>query len=412
MIIRFFIFGAFYFLPDLFIRSGIKALYKKNSIAIKKRYQWVSVIFFLLIIFFTSISKILPPSINRAFSYFIGLFAGIVLFKLAMAFILILQDIVRLPMSFLKKKSDKQSGKKIQLLSRRTFIVKTSILVGALPFSGMLYGMIRGKHQFTIHYETFYFDDLPKEFDGLSITQFSDLHIGSWNYSEKKYLEKLKTMIQDLQSDILVFTGDIVNSRATEMHGWFEVFQSLSAPLGKFSILGNHDYGDYVDWKNEEAKEENLKEVKNIHPKLGFQLLLNEHISIKKNNTELFIVGVENWGKGDFPKFGDIEKASAGIPSNAFKILLSHDPSHWDAKILSSEFPPQLTLSGHTHGFQMGIETPAFRFSPSQWVYEQWAGAYEKNNKIIYVNRGVGTVGYPGRIGIWPEITKIILKRK
>lgn len=182
--------------------------------------------------------------------------------------------------------------------------------------------------------------------------------------------------------------------------------------MGKLSILGNHDYGDYVQWKSDAEKAENLQHVKEIHPRIGFQLLLNEHILLERNGQQLYIIGVENWGKGDFPKLADMPKATAGIPENAFRILLSHDPSHWEAKVLQENDPPQLMLSGHTHGFQMGIETPAFRFSPAQFVYDQWAGLYTKDDRTIYVNRGIGTVGYPGRLGIWPEITKITLRKQ
>lgn len=410
--IRFLIIGVLYFSPDIFIMSGLKSLFINNAKKVRRRYVHISISVFILIMLLFAISGYLPASLNRAFSYLSGVFAGILLFKLCMAIVLLLQDVVRIPMSLINPPEHNNSKKRIPLHSRRKFIVQASVLFGSVPFAGMIYGMIRGRYRFTVHKETIYYENLPAAFDGVSITQFSDLHIGSWNLSEKHHLVEFKELLQSLQTDILFFTGDIVNSRADEMDGWFEVFQSLQAPLGKFSILGNHDYGDYVHWKTEEDKAANLEQVKAIHPQLGFDLLLNENRVIEKDGEKLFLMGVENWGMGDFPKFGDIKKASADIPSNGFKILLSHDPSHWDAKILEEEFPPQLTLSGHTHGFQMGIETPAFRFSPSQWVYEQWAGLYEKKGVYIYVNRGVGTVGYPGRIGIWPEITQITLRKK
>lgn len=316
------------------------------------------------------------------------------------------------PLVYSPGKKEKISSDAPVFVGRRKFIAQSILLVGAIPFSGFLFGIFKGRYNFTIHRTSVYFDDLPSAFDGLKITQLSDLHIGSWDKFSKHQLEYMVELVQSLNSDIIFFTGDLVNSRADEMDGWFETFNKLKAPLGNFSVLGNHDYGDYVDWKTETDREQNLNLVKNIHPQIGFKLLLNENISIDRNGEKIHIIGVENWGTGHFPKFGDIQKASDGIPENAFKILLSHDPSHWRAKVLEQENPPQLTLSGHTHGFQMGIEIPAIRFSPSQFIYKEWAGLYQTGKNYIYVNRGLGTVGYPGRIGIWPEITEITLKKK
>ena len=210
---------------------------------------------------------------------------------------------------------------------------------------------------------------------------------------------------------MLLFTGDIVNNKAEEMDSWIDIFKKLEAPLGKFSILGNHDYGDYVDWKSKEDKSVNFQAVKEIHPKIGFDLLLDEHRYLEKNGQKIAIVGVENWGKG-FNQAGDLEKASLGIEKEDFKILMSHDPSHWENIVKQDAFNYHLTLSGHTHGLQMGIEIPGFfRWSPSQYVYKQWAGLYEEFGRFINVNRGFGYHAFPGRVGIWPEITVITLKK-
>ncbi|MFN3940636.1 MAG: metallophosphoesterase, partial [Chitinophagales bacterium] len=281
----------------------------------------------------------------------------------------------------------------------------------AIPFGGFIYGMVKGRYNFTIHRETLFFDDLPQAFDGVTITQISDLHIGSWDHFSKPQLEYMVSEVNALDSDFVCFTGDIVNSRADEMAGWFDTFKNIRARSGKFSILGNHDYGDYVHWKTEAERNKNFAEVKNIHPQIGFQLLLNDKISIERNGEYIHFVGIENWGAGDFPKFGDLDKAAAGLSAKDFIVLLSHDPSFWEGHALQHASKPQLTLSGHTHGFQMGVEIPGFRFSPSQWVYTQWAGIYQKGKQFIYVNRGLGTVGYPGRLGIWPEITQLTLRR-
>ncbi|MFN0276013.1 MAG: metallophosphoesterase [Chitinophagales bacterium] len=411
LLIRFLFLAGVYFLPDFFIVSGLKRLFQKNQKKAKRIYITSSIGFFIFIIIAVSLSGSLPPQVITVINYIFGIFTGFVFFKLGAFIFLLLEDSIRLPLSYFKRKKTHENGKR-KFISRRKFISQTAMVAGLVPFSGFIYGMFRGRYQFTIKKEILYFENLPQSFEGVTLTHFSDLHIGSWRTGEKDKLEYLVEIIQSLQSDILLYTGDIVNSKASEMNGWYDVFKKLSAPLGKFSVLGNHDYGDYVNWKSEDEKAKNLLQVKEIHPQIGFDLLLDENRMLEKEGEKLFIVGVENWGKGDFPKIGDVKKASDGIDNTAFKILLTHDPSHWDAKVLEEEYPPQLTLSGHTHGFQMGIETPAFRFSPSQWVYEQWAGLYEKKKTYLYVNRGIGTVGYPGRIGIWPEITQITLRKK
>ncbi|MBC8047882.1 MAG: metallophosphoesterase [Fimbriimonadaceae bacterium] len=413
IIIRLVTLAVFYFISDIFLVPAIKNLFDKNPKKAAHIFWWINLglLFLACLAFF--IQRYVNEDIARFFLYFFGVFMAFLFSKLIFGVLLFAEFIIRLIVSIFKNKGIRPNkpGEKY-LVSRRKFISQTSFLIGAIPFSGFIYGMIKGKYDFTVHKETLFFDDLPAAFDGITITQISDLHMGSWDAFAKHKLEYLVELIQSLQSDILFFTGDIVNSKADEMDGWYDVFNNLAAPLGKYSILGNHDYGDYVKWETDAEEEDNLNRVKNIHPQLGFQLLLNQNTVIEKGEDKLFIIGVENWGKGDFPKIGDIKKASEGIQKDAFKILLSHDPSHWNAKVLEEEFPPQLTLSGHTHGFQMGIEIPAFRFSPSQWIYEQWAGIYQKGKNYLYVNRGLGTVGYPGRIGIWPEVTQITLKRK
>jgi hypothetical protein len=413
LLLRVLLLALFYFVPDFLILPAVKKAFEPKRKMAASRY-WIinSTVFVFACIIFLSI-RYLPDGLSRVALYLFGVCAGILLSKLLVAIILGMEALLRCITSivqFLFKK--REIGPRKFIRSRRKFIAQSALLLGALPFGGFMYGLFKGRYQFTLHKEVIYFDDLPAAFDGFTITQYSDLHIGSWNIAAKHQLEDAVKLMQSLNSDIVFFTGDIVNSKATEMEGWYETLNVVSAPFGKFSVLGNHDYGDYVNWKSEDEKKANLEAVKNIHPKLGFELLLNEHKRIERDGEMIYLLGVENWGKGDFPKFGDIDKASDNIPPGAFKILLSHDPSHWDEKVLHIEHPPQLTLSGHTHGFQMGIETPAFRFSPSQWVYEQWAGLYQKGNHFIYVNRGLGTVGPPYRIGIWPEITHITLRKK
>jgi predicted MPP superfamily phosphohydrolase len=219
-------------------------------------------------------------------------------------------------------------------------------------------------------------------------------------------------MVNKQHSDVILFTGDLVNNQASEMDRWIPVFSQLKAPSGKFSVLGNHDYGDYMKWESEDLKSANLKRLKQVHHEIGFRLLLDEAVKVEKNSQSITLVGVENWGKGGFHKYGDLKKATANVADDAFKVLLSHDPSHWDAVTHDHHQHIHLTLSGHTHGAQFGFEFFGFKWSPIKYIYKQWAGLYKQNGKYLYVNRGFGFLGLKGRVGIWPEITVITLKTK
>ena len=294
--------------------------------------------------------------------------------------------------------------------SRRRFVSQIALGIAAIPFASLIYGIFEGKYNFKVIKQTVFFPDLPEEFDGFKITQISDIHSGSFDNPEKiKYAIDL---INDQESDLILFTGDIVNTHATEMHPWIDTFKKIHKPaFGKYSVLGNHDYGEYVSWPSRKQKEENFQAIKKLHNDIDFKLLLNEHIFLEKNNQKIAVVGVENWGK-NFKQAGDLRKASEGLTENDFKILLSHDPSHWEYQVKDHEKHFQLTLSGHTHGMQFGIEIPGFiKWSPVQYVYKQWAGLYENLGRYVYVNRGFGFHAYPGRVGIWPEITVIELKK-
>ena len=244
----------------------------------------------------------------------------------------------------------------------------------------------------------------------MTITQISDVHSGSFDNPEK--IEYAIDLVNQQQSDLVLFTGDIVNTHATEMHPWIDTFRKIHTPkFGKYSVLGNHDYGEYVDWPSQSAKEENFQAIKDLYRQIDFKLLLNENVKIKQGDEEIALIGVENWGV-KFKQAGDLNKASEGVKKEDFKILMSHDPSHWDAEVQHHENHYHLTLSGHTHGLQFGIEIPGvIRWSPVQYVYKQWAGAYQNLGRYIYVNRGFGFHAYPGRVGIWPEITVIQLKK-
>ncbi|MBT8178719.1 MAG: metallophosphoesterase, partial [Eudoraea sp.] len=297
------------------------------------------------------------------------------------------------------------------LPTRRRFLSLVAMGIAAIPFGALLYGMYRGKYNFKVLKYRMEFEDLPEEFDGYQITQISDIHSGSFDNRNK--IEYAIDLINKQESDAIFFTGDMVNNKAEEMIPWANLFSQLEARDGKYSILGNHDYGDYVLWETEEKKMQNLEELKDLQKEMGFDLLLNESRYLKKGQDQLALIGVENWGRGGFKKAGDLNRATANIRSEDFKILLSHDPSHWEDVAIAHPMHIHLTLSGHTHGMQFGIEIPGWvKWSPVKWRYKYWAGIYEEMGQFINVNRGFGFLGYPGRVGIWPEITVITLKKK
>lgn len=293
--------------------------------------------------------------------------------------------------------------------SRRRFLAHVALASLALPFSTLWYGLLKTSTDFKIHKLNLAFKRLPAAFNGLKIVQISDIHTGSILYPEG--LKKAIAMILELKPDLILFTGDLVNNTTDEAYAFENTLSLLQAPLGVYSILGNHDYGDYHRWPDEDAKKQNMANMIDLHDRLGWKLLRNEHVVIERNNQTIALLGVENWGAAlRFPKYGDIEQAKLGLSKEVFKILMSHDPSHWDAQINGKQEDIDLTLSGHTHGFQFGVEIPGFKWSPSQYLYKQWAGLYRSGEQMIYVNRGLGCIGYSGRIGIRPEITLITLE--
>lgn len=316
------------------------------------------------------------------------------------------EDVYRL-ISGLINSSENSDG--AFLPDRRAFVSRAGLLAASIPFATMLYGMARTAFNFKVRNVQVAFDDLPVAFNGLKIAQISDLHSGS--FSSPEFFRAAFDRILELKPDLIFFTGDLVNNASAEAEPFINEFKRLKAKHGVYSILGNHDYGDYGPWPSAEAKTQNLARLKDIHRESGWQILLNDSAELEIDGEKLAIVGVENWGASrHFPKYGNIDKAVAGVESIPFKILLSHDPSHWEAQIVDHPQKFQLTFSGHTHGFQFGIEIPGFKWSPVQYVYKQWAGLYERSGQKIYVNRGLGFIGYMGRIGIPPEITLMELK--
>ena len=293
--------------------------------------------------------------------------------------------------------------------ARRKFISEIAILVAAVPFTAFFYAILKGKYDFKLHRQTVYFDDLPAAFDGFTITQISDIHSGSFDNADavQRGIELAKAQ----KSDLFVFTGDLVNNAAWEIEPYLEHFGQLKAPYGQFSILGNHDYGDYIQWNSEAEKNANLEKLKQHHQTLGYRLLLDENLTIEKGGQKISLIGVQNWGRG-FVQVGDLDKALKGVDKESFKLLLSHDPTHWEEKVRFHPTKIHLTLSGHTHGAQFGVETAGLRWSPVQYRYIDWAGWTEQNGRQLYVNRGFGFLAFSGRLGIWPEITVITLKKK
>ncbi len=302
-------------------------------------------------------------------------------------------------------------AKESVVLERRAFIGKLSLGIAAIPFLGILHGIFKGKYNFRVLSKTLLFKDLPKAFDGLKIVQISDLHSGSFDNEEK--IAYAIDLINEQEADLFLFTGDIVNTKASEFDPWIDIFKNIkSFPLGKYSVLGNHDYGEYVTWPSEKEKQDNFEAIKQLHREVGFNLLLNQNVTLEKEGEQIKLIGVENWGK-NFKKAGDLQLASRGVSVTDFKILMSHDPSHWEYEIKDNPKNYHLTLGGHTHGLQFGIEIPGYiKWSPIQYVYKQWAGLYVHLDRYIYVNRGFGFHAFPGRVGIWPEITVLELKRK
>lgn len=402
-IITLIIFSAIFLFVEIYAFQAIKTLTKSRLI----KWSWLLISAavyanFLYVIFST------PRSAGQTISFQLaaGLMLTFLIPKVVLLIIMFGEDVFRV---FTKLFSFLSPGETKDFSGRREFVAKIALGLAAIPFASFLYGIWQGRYNYKVLKYQLTFDDLPDAFDGFKITQISDIHSGSFTNKEK--IEYGVNLINEQKSDVMLFTGDIVNNMANEMDSWIDVFKQLEAPFGKYSVLGNHDYGDYVQWDKPEDKVANFQAVKDIHPKIGFDLLLDEHRYIEKDGQKIALIGVENWGKG-FNQAGDLQKASSLVAQDDFKILMTHDPSHWEYQVKEDDFNYHLTLSGHTHGLQMGIEIPGFfRWSPSQYIYKQWAGLYSEFGRFINVNRGFGYHAFPGRVGIWPEITVIELKK-
>lgn len=317
------------------------------------------------------------------------------------------QRFVRWVAKYFSKKPD--STLPGEVISRSQFLTHAALAATAIPFGAMAYGIISGAHDYRVRRVSVKLPDLPKSFDGLRIAQVSDIHSGS--FFNKTAVKGGVDMVMSEKPDMIFFTGDLVNNESTEVKEYIDVFNKLRAPLGVFSVTGNHDYGDYKNWSSKEAKQQNFKDLIEAHRLLGFDLLMNENRTLEQGGDRISIIGIENWGAGRFTKYGKLDQAYAGTHDSSTKILLSHDPSHWDAQVRPNYKDIDLMLSGHTHGFQFGVEIGGIQWSPVQYAYKQWGGLYQEGEQYLYVNRGFGFLGYPGRVGMPPEITILELKR-
>lgn len=405
--IRWLIFILIFAIIDFYAFQAVKTTYRSKWINIA--YLCISIIVLGNFIYqLTTMDRRsgLGTSVNLA----IGLFLTLYIPKIVVMILMFGEDIIRVPQALYQYFSTGGVSEYSSYMpSRRKFVSQLALGLGAIPFVSFLYGMYKGRYNFKVLKYKLHFEDLPEAFDGYRITQISDLHIGSFNNKEK--VEYAIDLINQQDSDTILFTGDMVNNVSNEMIPWIDSFTKLNAKDGMYSVLGNHDYGDYVSWDSDVMKKQNLKNLQNIQKEIGFDLLRNESRFIERDGERIAIVGVENWGKG-FKQKGDLKKASEVVDSKDFKILMSHDPSHWEYEVIDDDFHYHLTLSGHTHGMQFGIEIPGWiKWSPVKWRYKYWAGIYKEKGQLINVNRGFGVLAYPGRVGIWPEITVIELKK-
>lgn len=409
------IFGLLILSIDFYSFRGFKKLIANIRVQTQfylKILFWAipSLLLISISIFLVLYNSVQPPTFISLFHFISGCFILIYAPKLIFIFFNLIDDIILLSRRIKNKFVSENEGSKRNdnVLSRRQFIIRTGAVLAGIDLFSIAYGIGWGRFNFTIRHETVKSSKIPKAFNGLRIVQLSDLHIGSFANSKNKIIEAVKR-VNEQKPDLILFTGDFVNNLAKEIDGFLDILSKLSAKYGKYSILGNHDYGSYVHWASEVEKQENMERLKTLQKEMGFELLLNESRELTINNSSIELLGVENWGQKPFPQYGDISSALANTNPDTFKILLSHDPTHWDEQILGKT-EIDLTLSGHTHGAQMGVELGNFRWSPVNLRYKHWGGMYTEGEQKLYVNTGIGFIGFPGRVGMPPEITVIELQ--
>ena len=409
MSLRVLFIGIILVVIDLYFYQAIRTVMAGSSVARKNTVFYIYWGFTVFSFLIALTPMFIPfqdwPKVLRV--YLIAFVIMVLLSKVIGVVFILMDDIIRLfrwIASYFTKPAVTAVAVNPHAISRLKFLNYIAVGMAALPFASFVYGMVKGAFDYKVHKLKVVLPNLPPEFNGLRIVQISDIHSGS--FVSTTPLEEAVKLINDQKGDIVFFTGDLVNDRAVEVEPHMAALSKITAPMGVFSTLGNHDYGDYAEWPSKEAKFANLEDLKKKHGEMGWKLMMNEHVALKRGEAEIALIGIENWGGNlNFPKYGDMKKAYAGAEKYPVKLLLSHDPSHWDKQV-RPEYPDiDIMFSGHTHGFQFGIEIPGFKWSPSQYVYKEWAGLYSQKDQHIYVNRGLGFLGYPGRVGILPEIT-------
>lgn len=390
----------------ILVRSTVRNMPAAWRIGLTASYLLFTALCWSGLIFFRQINWANVPHLLR--NVYIALVLGFVVGKILVLLLMLVDDIRRLCTWLIGSLIFRNSSaaNSAMTISRSTFMKQAALVLGGLSLLGFTYG-IRNRYNYRVRKIKLSFASLPEAFRGLKIVQISDIHTGS--FDNHSAVEHGIQRILDQNADMIFFTGDLVNNHSTEVDAKYqEIYSRLKAPMGVYSTLGNHDYGDYVEWPSPQAKKENLDHLKNIHAAMGWRLMMNEHIVLERGNDKIAIIGIENWSaKANFTRYGDMSKAYAGLKEKniPFKILLSHDPSHWQAQVVPEYTDVNLTLSGHTHGMQFGIDTKYFKWSPVKYMYNEWAGVYTEGQQHLYVNRGFGFLGYPGRLGVLPEIT-------
>ena len=396
-----------YFLIEYYVFQVVQLLTVKSTSLIT-RWVWSSYwLWVVLMITGFALYTQLDAKTYAGLRVFISALFFINLIGKLFASLVLLGDDVRRLVSYLSQFII--SNEDPQIAGRTAFIGKAALLTGVLPMMGLSFGILSGAHDYRVRRRDVYSPHLPKAFDGIRLVQISDIHTGS--FFNKTAVRGGVDLINQERGDMILFTGDFVNNQSDEAKPYLDLFAKVKAPLGVHAVMGNHDYGDYHRWDSMIEKQQNIKDLHQMHKYMGWNIMLNENKIITADGESIALLGLENWGAGRFSKYGDMSKTYEGTQEISYKILMSHDPSHWDAQVLS-EYPDiDLMLAGHTHGMQFGVEIGDFRWSPSQYVYKQWADLYQKGTQSLYVNRGFGFLGYPGRIGILPEITILTLKR-
>ena len=403
--------GILLFGLDLYLSNGFTAAFKKRGLPANKNFRRYYLVFSVLLLVGALISIYFKLPVGVRAGFLMLFFLSFTVKLVFLPFVLI-DDIRRMIVLFIKKPATVSALPNVpstEKIPRSEFLMRAGLITGAVPLAALGVGVISGAYDYRVRYQSLNLPNLPKSFDGMTIGQISDVHSGSF-YNKKAVLGGIETLLGQ-KPDAIFFTGDLVNKKSDEMYGYQDLFSKLKAPLGVYSVLGNHDYGDYFDWPSDTAKRKNLKDLVITHKNMGWDLLLNENRRLKVGGEEIGILGVENWGAlSRFPKYGRMEEAVKNTDDLPIKLLLSHDPSHWQAQVIPQYPQIDVMFSGHTHGMQFGVRAEHFQWSPVKYIYKEWAGLYQQDKQQLYVNVGYGFLGFPGRVGILPEITIFTLR--